>query len=229
MKVILIGSSGFIGQQILSECLARPDITSVISLSHRELPISHPKLTTILHSDFSSYPESVMAKLEDADACIYALGTVAPSDPERNRRINMDFTLAAARGFAASLAKSPGVGHQGKRAFRFVYMSGMYTEKDQERRLWIVAENRKMRGQVELELMHLDEECQLHGNSGFNVYIARPGFVLSKTSWLNTSVFDSLLTSIRVDQVAQTVTSIAVQGSDQQIWENRELRKGKIC
>jgi hypothetical protein len=73
-----------------------------------------------------------LSELRDADACIYALGTVSPSKPDLNRRVNMDYKLAAVRAFATTQTASPSRG--GKR-FRFVYCSGTFTEKDQERHL----------------------------------------------------------------------------------------------
>jgi hypothetical protein len=63
----------------------------------------------------------------DADACIYAIGTVSPSKPEFNRQVNMDYTLAAARAFATSVAPQ-NANREGKK-FRFVYCSGSFTEK----------------------------------------------------------------------------------------------------
>jgi nucleoside-diphosphate-sugar epimerase len=70
MKVILTGSTGFIGKAVLEQCLINPVITSVIALSRRELP-ANPKLTTVIIEDFKVYPESVLEQLKGAGACIW--------------------------------------------------------------------------------------------------------------------------------------------------------------
>lgn len=43
-KVIIAGVTGFVGQEVLLQCLAHPSITSIVALCHHELPTTHPKL-----------------------------------------------------------------------------------------------------------------------------------------------------------------------------------------
>lgn len=69
-----------------------------------------------------------------------ALGKATTASLAQNRIINLDFTIAAAKAFATSLA--PQV--KGS-AFRFVYVSGAATEKDPEKSLWFAGDLRKMR------------------------------------------------------------------------------------
>jgi len=74
MKLILAGASGFIGHEVLSRALTNPKITSLIALSRKPLPelySSHPKLLTIIHNDFTSYPPSLMTQLAGAEGCIW--------------------------------------------------------------------------------------------------------------------------------------------------------------
>jgi hypothetical protein len=118
MKVILTGSGGFNDRETLSQCLLYPSITSIVALSCRELPISDPKLRTLLHDDFSSYPSSLMSELQEADACIDSMGTVSTSKLDFNGRVNMDYTLAAARAFLTSFA--PQMASREGKKFRFV-------------------------------------------------------------------------------------------------------------
>jgi uncharacterized protein YbjT (DUF2867 family) len=70
MKVILLGSTGFIGKAVLDQCLKSPAITSLIALSRRDLP-AHPKLTVVIIENFKLYPDSVLELLRGADACIW--------------------------------------------------------------------------------------------------------------------------------------------------------------
>lgn len=73
MKVILLGSTGFIGREVFHQCLKDPAITSLIALSRRDLPEAavNPKLTVVIIDDFKNYPGSVLEQLKDADACIW--------------------------------------------------------------------------------------------------------------------------------------------------------------
>lgn len=74
MKVILTGSTGFVGLEVLKQCLESPSITSVVALSRRELPssaTSNPKLKVTIINDFLSYPDSVLEDIKGAKACIW--------------------------------------------------------------------------------------------------------------------------------------------------------------
>ena len=77
MKVILTGSTGFIGQEVLEQCLQNSSITSIVALSRRELPPSvvdhNPKLKVTIVDNFLSYPESVLQDINGAEACIWYL------------------------------------------------------------------------------------------------------------------------------------------------------------
>jgi len=76
MKFIITGCTGFIGSEVLSQCLRNPTITSVVALSRRPLPDSvrnDPKLKTVILKDFNSYPGPVLKELAGADACIWYL------------------------------------------------------------------------------------------------------------------------------------------------------------
>lgn len=75
MKVILTGSTGFIGKEVLHQSLQNPHISSVVVISRRDLPeytsANNPKLKVIVHEDFLSYPDHVLKELEGAEACIW--------------------------------------------------------------------------------------------------------------------------------------------------------------
>jgi uncharacterized protein YbjT (DUF2867 family) len=76
MKVILTGSTGFVGREVLEQCLKNSSITSMIALSRRELPpsvVDNPKLKTAIVEDYLSYPDSLLQDIKGADACIWYL------------------------------------------------------------------------------------------------------------------------------------------------------------
>ncbi|KAJ7203010.1 hypothetical protein GGX14DRAFT_461950 [Mycena pura] len=121
MKLILAGATGFIGSEILRQCLRAPAFTSIIVLSRRALPVTlakHTKLTVIIMKDFTVYPAEVLSQLEGADACIWSMGTTA-AIPE----VELDYPLAFARAFAPTIPAR-------QTAFRFLHTSGGKAETE---------------------------------------------------------------------------------------------------
>jgi hypothetical protein len=80
MKLILTGSTGFIGHEVLSQALSHPSITSVIALTRQPLPssTSNPKLQILLVEDFSNYTPSLLRQLAGAGACIWYSSPLSP-------------------------------------------------------------------------------------------------------------------------------------------------------
>lgn len=166
MKIVLAGSTGFVGQEILSQCLADPSITSVVALSRRDLPVSHAKLTVqrITESDFASFSSpDLKSSLRGADACIWSLGltpTMAKSDWEKLRQVTLDYTRAAAKAFS-DLRKENASQIYATDKFRFVFFSGSMTERDQNRPLWFSGEFRKVRVSTISPIFFLDLSLSL--------------------------------------------------------------------
>jgi hypothetical protein len=74
MKLILTGTTGFVGQEVLTQALAHPSITSVVALTRHPIPAtfaSNPKVKNVLVEDFSTYTPSVLEQLSGADACVW--------------------------------------------------------------------------------------------------------------------------------------------------------------
>ncbi|EHA20991.1 hypothetical protein ASPNIDRAFT_194525 [Aspergillus niger ATCC 1015] len=216
MKIILTGSTGFIGHQILTQCLQNPHITSIIALSRRPIPTKNPKLTVKLVEDFLIYPESLLQELRGAVACIWAIGINRTRDTETARKINVEYTMAAMRAFGTHL---PSLAEGDGKKFRFVYLSGGMSERDQSRSLWMAGEMRKIRGQVENELTDYE-----NNNNSVEVYIARPGMVLARGMSLRSLIF-GMGPSIWVDGLAKVLVDVAVRGDVDggRVLENEEM------
>jgi hypothetical protein len=87
-------------KKILPQCLANPSVTSIMALSRRELPVSDPKLQTIIHADFSC-SVTLLAEGRDEDAYINALGT-HPRLQAQPQTTASTWTTVAARVFATN-------------------------------------------------------------------------------------------------------------------------------
>jgi uncharacterized protein YbjT (DUF2867 family) len=76
MHIILTGATGLVGSGVLQTMLINPSVTKLSILSRRPVPQAenHNKANVIIHKDFTTYPESVLDQLKDAEGCVWALG-----------------------------------------------------------------------------------------------------------------------------------------------------------
>ncbi len=214
MKVIITGSTGYVGNAVLKQCLSTLAVTSIVSISRRDPGIKHPKLKTILHDDFSNYPNDMIEEMKTADACIYCLGTNVPIKPAQlNRKINFDYAIGTARTFAEAT--------KNKSQVRFVYVSGALVEKDPNKRLLFLDENRKMRGELENALLELDRET---GSTGMRIYIARPGFVQPPGARARMWIIGTITNAIFLEDLAVAMVQLAFEGGSGPLVENFELK-----
>jgi FlaA1/EpsC-like NDP-sugar epimerase len=79
MKVLITGVTGGIGRCALDQCLKHKQITSIVALVRRELPLdfisatdaNREKFDSIVVKDFNSWPIEVLERINDADAMIW--------------------------------------------------------------------------------------------------------------------------------------------------------------
>ncbi len=95
MRVLLIGSSGLVGQIVLTSVLADPRFTEVVALTRASLP-PHPKLLNPI-ADFRDLP--LDAAWWSVDGVICTLGTTLRKAGSESafREVDHDFPLAVAR------------------------------------------------------------------------------------------------------------------------------------
>lgn len=74
MKIIITGATGFIGHEVLRQCIANSGVASIVVLSRRQLPApeaADPKVRVVLVEDFLSYSSAVLSEIQGAEACIW--------------------------------------------------------------------------------------------------------------------------------------------------------------
>lgn len=77
MKLVIGGSTGLVGTELVRQALSHPGVTSIVGLSRRETTVpsgssdAAGKLNSVVCDDFENYPDSVKKELEGADACIW--------------------------------------------------------------------------------------------------------------------------------------------------------------
>ncbi|MGW2958791.1 epimerase [Streptomyces sp. NPDC001220] len=152
MNVVVFGASGMVGQGVLRACLLDPSVGSVLVVGRRPLGVTHPKLTEVIHDDFTDL-SAIGDRLTGLDACFYCLGVSSAGMSEAEyTRVTHDFTLAAAR---ALVAAGPGP--------TFTYVSGEGTDStEQGRTMWA-----RVKGRTENALLAMP----------MNAYMLRPGYI----------------------------------------------------
>lgn len=241
MKVLLTGATGFIGTEILEQCLAHNYISSIVVLTRKPLDAKYfkgpkgDKITEILHDNFEEYPDSLLARLRDdlgVEGCIWALGhgnMKAYKNVEEAQRVGINFPLQAAEAFAAKLAPalSPDQMPKKKFPFRFVFISAWGAEQDQNRTLWVWSESRKIKGAAEKGLFELAENSkEVMGHKCFDVLALRPGGVIVKGDTIGNILWEATVPSIVVDRLAKCAIRTVMEGTGH---ETKKILENKEC
>jgi uncharacterized protein YbjT (DUF2867 family) len=152
MKVVLFGATGMIGQGVLRECLLDPAVTGVLTVGRAASGKQDAKLREITHADLGDLTP-IQGDLRGADACFFCLGvSSAGMSEDAYRRITYDYTMAAARVFAAQDPQAT-----------FVYVSGAGTDSTEKgRSMWA-----RIKGKTENDVLALLP----------NSYMFRPGYI----------------------------------------------------
>ncbi|KAI4161554.1 MAG: hypothetical protein L6R39_000044 [Caloplaca ligustica] len=122
---------------------------------------NHQKARVIIHTDFTSYPADLLARLRGARGCVWALG-VSQNDVTKKlyEEITVDYPSAAAKAFAS--LSDP---------FNFVYVSGEGATTTPGRLTPFFG---RVKGQIESQLLKLSAEP---GCAALRVYSLRPAGV----------------------------------------------------
>lgn len=153
IKAILFGTTGQIGQGVLVECLAHPDVTSVLVIGRSSCGVEDEKITEIIHGDLLDY-SAIQDKLAGYNACFYCLGVSSVGmSKEEYHKITYDYTLKAAE-VLTRLNKE----------MTFCFISGAGTDdKEKSRMMWA-----RVKGKAENVLKTYPFK---------NLYLMRPAYI----------------------------------------------------
>jgi len=140
LSVIITGATGMVGEGVLYECLHHADIEKVLVITRNSCGYSHPKLTEIIHSDFSDI-SSLSDRLTGYNACYFCLGVTSLG---KNEAVYTKLTYTLTMNFATTLAAlNP--------EMTFCYISGAGTDSSTKgRTMWA-----RVKGKTENDLMKL--------------------------------------------------------------------------
>src|SRR5580700_4725026 len=101
-RIIIVGATGMVGGYALRYALENPAVESVTSIGRKKIGISHPKLTEVLHRDFSDC-SALAGTLLGQDATVFCLGTYTGSVSDAElRKTTVGYTIEFARVLQAS-------------------------------------------------------------------------------------------------------------------------------
>lgn len=96
MKAIITGATGMVGKGVLLECMDDPQVEQVLVINRNPMAISHPKVTEIIHKDFSDF-SAIKNQLTGYDVCFFCMGvSSAGMSEEKYTDITYSMTEALA-------------------------------------------------------------------------------------------------------------------------------------
>ncbi|KAL7893276.1 hypothetical protein HDV63DRAFT_387442 [Trichoderma sp. SZMC 28014] len=169
MKLVIVGASGFVATELISQALRRPDVTNLVALSRK--PVTAPngenaaKLKSVLISDYGEYPDDVKKELAGANACIWTVG-ITPTNLrkypfEEVVRICQTSTLSGMKAFHETNPVPE---------FRFLYMGDPF-EADSDKKPPFMIEYLQMRAETEDKVLAYARENKI------DACVAKPGFM----------------------------------------------------
>jgi len=214
MNILLFGATGMVGEGVGRWLIVSPQVSRVVAVSRRPLPVQHPKLETVIEPDMFHLQQ--VEALRDFDACFFCLGTSSVGMSAQDyRHLTYDLTLAVARQL---LPRNP--------RMVFEYISGEGTDANSRQR-WA-----QVKAETETALLDM----------GFrDAYALRPGFIqpmrgtvsrLRSLRWLYALTaplypflqksFGRWITS--TDLLAAAMLQLAIAGSEKKTLNTAELK-----
>jgi uncharacterized protein YbjT (DUF2867 family) len=153
VNILLFGATGMVGQGVLRQCLADPDVQLVQTIGRTPIGTQHPKAKELAHKDLLDYA-SVEFQLAGFDACFFCLGVSSSGMNEADyTRITHDIAVAAAQ---TLVRLNP--------QMTFVFVSGAGADSTERSRvMWA-----RVKGKTENALLRLPFKA---------VYVFRPGII----------------------------------------------------
>ena len=204
MKVIITGTTGYVGEGVLLSCLDNNEITEVLSVSRRSTGKSHPKLKELIVSDFMRLPADD-ERLRGYDAVFFCMGVSSVGMSEA------DYSVAC-HDIPVHFADVV----EPKECMSFIYVTGGGAEVTPESKtMWA-----RVKGRTEADLSKMG----FKGTYGFRVGIMKPynGMTMAKKSMIIMSKLTYPLMRLlgfanTIDEVAKAMIACAKGKADHSV------------
>jgi uncharacterized protein YbjT (DUF2867 family) len=217
MRVLLTGATGMVGQGVLRECLAGPDVQRIVILGRTPLGIRDPKVEEIVRSDLYDL-SPIESRLENIDACFFCLGVSSSAMSEADySRVSYDLTMSIAQTLARLNPQ-----------MTFIYVSGAGTDSTEKgRTMWA-----RVKGRTENALLRLPIKAAymfrpaliepMHGiKSKTKAY--RLFYVIARPFWPILRRMPKYVTS--TEQIGRAMLVAAKSGAPKQILESDDINR----
>ena len=208
MKVIVLGSTGMVGEGVAHECLLDQRVQEVVLLNRRPGGMVHQKIKEIIHSDFHDITP-ITEQVRGYDACYFCLGVSSVGmDEAKYTRLTYDLTMHV----AGELLKL-------NSDMTMIYVSGAGTDSSEKgRSMWA-----RVKGKTENDILKM----------GFkDAYAFRPGFIIPTKGLKNTlkaykylsfltpvitTLFPKYSTSLR--EIGQAMIAVTIEPQEKKVLE----------
>jgi nucleoside-diphosphate-sugar epimerase len=217
MKVILFGSTGMIGQGVLTECLKDTQIESVLVVNRQSCKVTHAKLIEIIHNDFFDL-STISKQLGGYDACFYCLGITSAGLSEADYHKN---TFELTTKVADAVLKA-------NKSISFCYISGAGADSSEKgKTMWA-----RVKGKTENALLHMPFK---------SAYMFRPGYIqplngiesrtklyrimyaIFKPFYFILKHYEGMVTN--TETLGKAMIAVVLKGSDKRILESRDINE----
>lgn len=214
MKIIITGSTGTVGAELVRQAVADNDVSQVILLARKPAETQHPKIREIIHSNFLDY-SGLEHVFREADACIWCLGISQTAvSKEEYSIITYDYTVAAAK---AMLAANPKI--------TFLFLSGQGADSSEKSTVRFA----KVKGQAEnaLRSMNFNRLIIFRPGGIYAIHKSKRVSLQKKLEILLILVMKATAPStvVNTDVLAKAMLKSIKQPSEQVIFSHREIRQ----
>jgi len=210
-RVLLAGASGMIGELVLQQCLASPEVKEIVSLVRRSSNYAHEKLQEVVIKDFTEY-SAHQECFQNIDAAFFCIGVYTGQVPKPAfKQITVDFAVSFAQNLKNQSPKA-----------RICLLSGAGADRTEKSRTAFA----KFKGMAENRISALEMEF----------YTFRPAYIYPVTPRKEPNAMYTLSrmlypliklmgknASIPSTALAYAMFKVGMQGAEKEILENHEI------
>ena len=205
LKVIITGTTGFVGEGVLLECLKSKKVEKVLSVSRRSTGRTHPKLEELIISNFKDLKEND-PRLQGYNACFYCAGKSSNGMKEPEYR---DITLETPVHFSKAIGQN--------KDMTFIYVSGAGAGSNS----WFMW----ARVKAEAENYFIN----MKGKDFKDCYVIRPGIMKASSEQNNVSTsmkllgYCSWMFGNKMEEIGKTMIQLCLSGYEKNILETKDI------
>ncbi|KAK6532082.1 hypothetical protein TWF694_003244 [Orbilia ellipsospora] len=216
MKVIITGVTGFLGSEMLRQCIANSQITSVVTLARRDLAPefqNEKKIIAIKKQDFGSYSDEELEKMKGAIGCLWTMGTT----PGRARQMTYEQLKLTEQDWVVQSADAFSKLPEGRK-FTFIYTSGFLVPdvESLDKPMWVAEDMRKLRGFTEKRLYDLEKEEKILA------VVTKPAWITNGESFFGRLTWGTM--NVAKEAMAAAYIDTVLNGRQKQTYLNKDLR-----